>query len=83
MGRKVLVVGLIATAIGGLVGAIRGVGSVVLLLDQPKGMTDAMVWAPFSCAYDVILNSALFVVFGWVRERMPPPTTPPEASGPK
>ena len=71
MGRRVLVLGLIATAVGGLVAALRGVVSVLALVDQSKSVTDAMIGSPFYYLYELIINGALFVVFGWALDTMP------------
>jgi hypothetical protein len=74
MGHLFLVLGRFAAGFGCLASAIQVLSSILALFDRTKSLTDAMLAMPIYWAYAVIINGALFVVFGRVMEIQPKPT---------
>jgi hypothetical protein len=74
MGRSILVLGRFAADFGGLVAAVQVLSSILALFDRTKSLTDAMLAMPICWAYGVIINGALFVVFGRAMDSQPSPS---------
>ncbi len=64
MRRFILILGCFAAVIGGLASVIHGFSSALALFDRSKSMTDEMLMTPLYWTYGLIMNGALFVVFG-------------------